>query len=165
MEYCRAVLRDTQLSESSLVLEVTESAMMPDPEAAIALIRQLKSLGIKIALDDFGTGYSSIRHLHRFPLDWLKIDHSFISRMMEDDEIVRTIINLGQNLGLDVIAEGVETTQHVEKLRQLGCECAQGYIFSIPINASEATDLLMAKHLSPLPPSEATIGKYFLLTD
>ncbi len=165
VEYCRAVLRDTQLSESSLVLEVTESAMMPDPEAAIALIRQLKSLGIKIALDDFGTGYSSIRHLHRFPLDWLKIDHSFISRMMEDDEIVRTIINLGQNLGLDVIAEGVETTQHVEKLRQLGCECAQGYIFSIPINASEATDLLMAKHLSPLPPSEATIGKYFLLTD
>lgn len=165
VEYCRTVLSDTQLSDSSLVLEVMESAIMPDPETAIDIISPLKSLGIKIALDDFGTGYSSLSHLHRFSLDYLKIDHSFVSRMMENDEIVRTIITLGRNLGVNVIAEGVETTQQVEKLRQLGCECAQGYIFSIPINASEATDLLMAKQLSPLPPSDATIGKYFMLTD
>jgi len=165
VEYCKTVLHNTQLSESSLVLEVTESAMMPDPEAAIEVINQLKSLGIHLALDDFGTGYSSLSYLHRFPLDCLKIDQSFISRMMEDDEIVRTIITLGRNLGLRVIAEGVETRMQVEKLRQLGCQYAQGYIFSIPVNASEATDLLMAKQFGPLPPPDASISEFPMLTD
>ena len=165
VKYCRTVLKETQLSESSLVLEVTESAMMPDPETAIEVMRQLKSLGIRLAMDDFGTGYSSLSYLHRFPLDCLKIDRSFISRMMEDDEIVRTIITLGRNLGLQVIAEGVETTRQVAKLRQLGCEYAQGFVFSIPINASEATDLLMAKQFHPLPSPDAPLGKYPTLTD
>lgn len=146
VQQCRAVLYETQLSNSSLSVEVTESAMMPDPETAIELMHQLKSLGIKISLDDFGTGYSSLSYLHRFPLDSLKIDRSFVSRIMEDDEIVRTIITLGRNLGLRVIAEGVETAEHVNKLRDLGCEMAQGFYYSVPINSQEATDLLAEEH-------------------
>jgi diguanylate cyclase (GGDEF)-like protein/PAS domain S-box-containing protein len=146
LEQCRKMLEQTQLSKSSLCLEVTESAMMPDPESAIEVMGQLKSLGIKIALDDFGTGYSSLSYLHRFPLDSLKIDRSFVSRMMVDDEIVRTIITLGRNLGLKVIAEGVETVEQAVKLRELGCEFAQGYLFSVPVNAQQATDLLAAQH-------------------
>ena len=149
LQQCSAVLYETQLSHSSLNLEVTESAMMPDPESAIDLMHQLKSLGIKIALDDFGTGYSSLSYLHRFPLDSLKIDRSFVSRLLDDDEIVRTIITLGRNLGLKVIAEGVETAEQVVKLQELGCAFAQGYYFSVPINAQEATDLLAAEHHQP----------------
>ncbi len=146
VQQCREVLDETQLSHSSLNLEVTESAMMPDPESAIDLMGQLKSLGIKLALDDFGTGYSSLSYLHRFPLDSLKIDRSFVSHMMEDDEIVRAIITLGRNLGLKVIAEGVETIDQIKKLKDLGCEYAQGYYFSVPVNAQEATDLLTAQN-------------------
>ena len=146
LEQCRKILEQTQLSKSSLCLEVTESAMMPDPESAIEVMGQLKSLGIKLALDDFGTGYSSLSYLHRFPLDSLKIDRSFVSRMMVDDEIVRTIITLGRNLGLKVIAEGVETIEQAARLRELGCEFAQGYLFSVPVNAQQATDLLAAQH-------------------
>ncbi|MBN1570274.1 MAG: EAL domain-containing protein [Acidobacteria bacterium] len=142
VQQCRAVLYETQLCNCSLSVEVTESAMMPDPETAIELMHQLKSLGIKISLDDFGTGYSSLSYLHRFPLDSLKIDRSFVSRIMEDDEIVRTILTLGRNLGLKVVAEGVETSDQVNRLRDLGCEMAQGFYFSVPINAQEATDLL-----------------------
>jgi EAL domain-containing protein (putative c-di-GMP-specific phosphodiesterase class I) len=85
----------------------------------------LKSLGVQIALDDFGTGYSSLSYLHRFPLDSLKIDRAFISRVMENDEIIRTILTLGRNLGLKIMAEGVETVEQVEKLQKLGCEFAQ----------------------------------------
>ncbi len=146
IQQCRRVLDETKLSHSSLNLEVTESAMMPDPESAIDLMGQLKSLGIKLALDDFGTGYSSLSYLHRFPLDSLKIDRSFVSRLMEDDEIVRAIVTLGRNLGIKVIAEGVETIEQVEKLRELGCEFAQGYYFSVPVKAQEATDLLAAQN-------------------
>jgi diguanylate cyclase (GGDEF)-like protein/PAS domain S-box-containing protein len=146
LQQCRAVLYETQLSHSSLNLEVTESAMMPDPEAAIDLMLQLKELGIKISLDDFGTGYSSLSYLHRFPLDSLKIDMSFVSRLTEDDEIVRTILTLGRNLGLKVIAEGVETIEQVVKLQELGCEFGQGFYFSVPVTAQEATDLLAAKN-------------------
>ena len=145
LQQCRTILFETQLSLSSLTLEVTESAMMPNPEAAIDLMMQLKDLGIKIAMDDFGTGYSSLSYLHRFPLDSLKIDRSFVSRIMEDDEIVRTILTLGHNLGLKVVAEGVETMEQVARLQSLGCEYAQGYYFSVPINAQEATDLLAAE--------------------
>jgi EAL domain-containing protein (putative c-di-GMP-specific phosphodiesterase class I) len=146
VQQCRAVLYKTHLSPGSLNLEVTESAMMPDPEAAIDLMRQLKDLEIKIAVDDFGTGYSSLSYLHRFPLDSLKIDRSFIARTMEDDEIVRTILTLGRNLGLRVIAEGVETIEQAAKLQDLGCKYAQGYYFSVPVGPQEATDLLAAEH-------------------
>lgn len=154
LQQCRAVLYETKLSHSSLNLEVTESAVMPNPETAKELMNELKELGVKIALDDFGTGYSSLSYLHRFPLDSLKIDRSFVSRIMEDDEIVRTIITLGRNLGLKVVAEGVETTEQVKKLQELGCEFGQGYYFSVPINAQEATDMLAAENHWATPKSD-----------
>jgi diguanylate cyclase (GGDEF)-like protein/PAS domain S-box-containing protein len=145
-QQCASVLFETQLPNTSLNIEITESAMIADPESAIQLMRQLKSLGIKIALDDFGTGYSSLNYLHRFPLDSVKIDCSFIARIMEDDEMIRTILTLGRNLGLQVIAEGVETAEQAARLRELGCEFAQGFYFSVPINAQKATDLLAEEH-------------------
>jgi diguanylate cyclase (GGDEF)-like protein/PAS domain S-box-containing protein len=146
VQQCRKILYETQISHKSLILEVTESAMMHDPETAIQLMHQLKSLGVQIALDDFGTGYSSLSYLHRFPLDSLKMDRAFVSRIMEDDEIIRTILTLGRNLGLKMVAEGVETAEQVKRLQELGCEFAQGYYFSVPITAQEATDLIAAKH-------------------
>jgi len=146
---CREVLYQTQLSRSSLNIEVTENAIMPNPESAIELMQQLKSLGVQIALDDFGTGYSSLSYLHRFPLDSLKIDRAFVSRIMQDDDIIRTIIALGRNLGLKVVAEGVETAEQAAKLQELGCEFAQGFYFSVPVNAQETTDLLAARHCWP----------------
>ena len=144
VEYCRLILHETQLSQSSLCLEVTESAMMHDPESAIHLMNQLKSLGIQIALDDFGTGYSSLSYLHRFPLDSVKIDRSFVLHMVEDDEIVRAIVTLGRNLGLEVVAEGIETAEQLSRLRELGCGWGQGYFFSAPLDAEQATDLIAA---------------------
>jgi diguanylate cyclase (GGDEF)-like protein/PAS domain S-box-containing protein len=165
LQQCRTILFETQLSHSSLCLEVTESAMMPNPEAAIELMMQLKDLGIKIAMDDFGTGYSSLSYLHRFPLDSLKIDRSFVSRIMEDDEIVRTILTLGHNLGLKVVAEGVETIEQVAKLQGLGCEYAQGYYFSMPINTQETTDLLAAEKHTPLCTQTGTSGRLQLATN
>jgi diguanylate cyclase (GGDEF)-like protein/PAS domain S-box-containing protein len=146
LDQCRRMLEEMQLSDCGLSLEITESAMISDPKSAIEIMNQLKSLRVKISLDDFGTGYSSLGYLHRFPLDSLKIDRSFVSRMMEDDEIVRTIITLGRNLGMKVIAEGVETTEQAARLKELGCEFAQGYYFSVPVDARQATDLLLSQH-------------------
>jgi EAL domain-containing protein (putative c-di-GMP-specific phosphodiesterase class I) len=150
VQQSRKALYQSQLSPGSLIFEVTESAMMPDPEAAIQVMNQLKSMGIQIALDDFGTGYSSLSYLHRFPLDSLKIDRAFISRTMEDDEIIRTILTLGRNLGLKVVAEGVETAEQVKKLQNLGCEFAQGFFFTDAVTAQVATDLLAAKKCWPI---------------
>ncbi len=149
VQQCRAVLYETQLSHSSLNIEVTESAMMQNPESAIELMNQLKTIGVQIALDDFGTGYSSLSFLHRFPLDSLKIDRAFITRIAEEDEIVRTILTLGRNMGLKVVAEGVETAEQADKLLELGCQYAQGFYFCVPVNAQEATDLLAAQHPWP----------------
>jgi len=165
IRHCKSVLNETQLSHSSLILEVTESAMMSDPETAISMMRQLKSLGIKLALDDFGTGYSSLSYLHRFPLDSLKIDRSVVARIMEDDEIIRIIITLGRNLGIKVIAEGVETIEQVKKLRQLGCKYAQGYFFSVPLNASAATDLLMEKQFIPVSGPDVQFDDLSMISD
>jgi len=98
---------------------------------------QLRSLGIQLYIDDFGTGYSSLSRLHRFPIDCLKIDRSFVSRMeldRENFEIVRTIVTLAHNLGMDVTAEGVETLEQLAQLKTLGCECGQGYLFSKPVD-------------------------------
>jgi diguanylate cyclase (GGDEF)-like protein/PAS domain S-box-containing protein len=147
------MLHMAEIPRNSLHLEVTESAMMPNPESAIETMLQLKALGTKIVMDDFGTGYSSLSYLHQFPLDIIKIDRSFVARIVEDDEIVRAIINLGRNLGLEVVAEGVETAEQVVKLRELGCEFAQGYFFSVPLNALEATDMCAAEYHRLIQPS------------
>ena len=128
-----------------LRLEVTESAVMESGPAARHVLGELKALGIQLSIDDFGTGYSSLSYLHQFPVDTLKIDQSFVSRIdatSQNLEIVRTIIMLAHNLGMGVIAEGVETTDQALQLRRLGCELAQGFLYSRPVDVTGATALL-----------------------
>lgn len=139
------LLHDLSLSPDALKLEITESAVMADPSAAVEMLQQIKSIGIRLAIDDFGTGYSSLSYLHRFPLDTLKIDRSFIRDMQvggEGMEIARTILPMANNLRLDVVAEGVETIEQVALLKQLHCNYAQGYYFSKPLSAENTTALL-----------------------
>jgi EAL domain-containing protein (putative c-di-GMP-specific phosphodiesterase class I) len=135
------------VSPERLQLEITESALMEDAAAAIDMLRQMKAIGVRLAMDDFGTGYSSLSYLHRFPIDTLKIDRSFVMRMGTDREsrgIVRTIIMLANELGKDVVAEGVETAAHRDALAGLACGYAQGYLFSKPLDAGGAGSLLFA---------------------
>lgn len=140
-----AILQETGLPPRSLKLELTESMMMGDLEAAIQTLLDLKRLKLQLGLDDFGTGYSSLSYLHRFPIDTLKIDMSFVRHMTEASEnaaIVKTIVHLGHNLAMDVIAEGVEQADQAAALRALGCEYGQGYFFGKPLSAEAAEDLL-----------------------
>ena len=140
-----SILSDTGVNRRSLKLEITESAVMEDAESAIELFRQVKEAGVSISIDDFGTGYSSLSYLQKFPLDYLKIDQSFVSEMEgseENEEIVRTIITLAKALKLKVIAEGIETDRQAEKLIELGCELGQGFLFSRPVPLREAETLL-----------------------
>jgi len=139
------LLRELALPPEHLKLEITESAVMADPAAAAEVLQQIKALGIRLAIDDFGTGYSSLSYLHRFPLDTLKIDRSFISgpgENAEGMEIARTIMPMAKNLHLDVVAEGVETIDQVTLLKRLQCKYAQGYYFSKPLEAAEVMPLL-----------------------
>jgi diguanylate cyclase (GGDEF)-like protein/PAS domain S-box-containing protein len=141
----KKLLHETTLPPESLKLEITESAVMADPAAAAEMLQQIKSLGIRLAIDDFGTGYSSLSYLHRFPLDTLKIDRSFISGGEEGDggmEIARTIMPMAHNLRLDVVAEGVETIEQVALLKRLHCKYAQGYYFSKPLAPEDVPPLL-----------------------
>jgi diguanylate cyclase (GGDEF)-like protein/PAS domain S-box-containing protein len=137
-----AVLAATGLPPENLTLEITESALMRDAVSALEILRSLKGIGVALAIDDFGTGYSSLGYLQRFPLDILKVDKSFIDELDDGEgtEIVAAVVNLAHTLGLDVVAEGVETEQQLSILRQLGCDYAQGYLFSRPV---PAPDLLM----------------------
>jgi EAL domain-containing protein (putative c-di-GMP-specific phosphodiesterase class I) len=139
------VLLETGLDARRLRMEITETAIMEHVETASAVLFKLRALGVKLALDDFGKGYSSLSYLHQFPFDTLKLDRSFIARIGprgENTEIVRTIIALAQALGLDVVAEGVETARQRDQLRELGCQFAQGYYFSRPLTAQAASAML-----------------------
>lgn len=141
----KKLLSETGLPAEALKLEITESAVMADPAAAAEMLQQIKSLGIRLAIDDFGTGYSSLSYLHRFPLDTLKIDRSFISGEAENGgsmEIARTIMPMAKNLRLDVVAEGVETIEQVGLLKKLQCKYAQGYYFSRPVAPEDVPPLL-----------------------
>jgi EAL domain-containing protein (putative c-di-GMP-specific phosphodiesterase class I) len=118
---------------------------MGNAEAAAQMFKQLRSLGVQLSIDDFGTGYSSLSYLHRFPLNYLKIDRSFVMRMTTDNDnaIVKTIATLAQNLGMEVIAEGIETEEQYQRLKELGCEYGQGFLFSRPVDADSASRLLV----------------------
>ncbi len=144
VEQLAAIMHDRQLYGLTFKLEVTESMVMGDVEAAIDLMFKLRSLGCKLSLDDFGTGYSSLSYLRRFPIDTLKVDQSFVRNMhsAEDFAIVRTIVDLAHTLGMDVIAEGVETLEDVAALRSLGAEYGQGYYWAKPLAAAAATEFL-----------------------
>jgi EAL domain-containing protein (putative c-di-GMP-specific phosphodiesterase class I) len=140
-------LRDTGLDPASLKLEITETAIMQDPESAAAMLVQLRDLGVRVGLDDFGTGYSSLNYLRRFALSTLKIDRSFISQMdasAESAEIVQTIVSLAHNLAMDVVAEGIEKAEQRARLQALACEYGQGYYFSRPLDSAAAAALLSA---------------------
>ncbi|MCU1287431.1 MAG: diguanylate cyclase/phosphodiesterase with sensor(s) [Acidobacteriales bacterium] len=137
-------LKETGLSPASLKLEITETVVIENPEAAGEILRQLRELGIKVCLDDFGTGYSSLSYLLRFPIDTLKIDRSFVSGIgtgTENASIVKTIVALAHNMGMDVTAEGVETREQMLHLQHLNCENAQGYLFSKPVSPERAFDV------------------------
>ncbi len=136
------MLHRWELPPDRLVLEITESTIMADPTRALAVLRRLSELGIRLAIDDFGTGYSSLGYLKQLPLDELKIDKSFVISMSSDENdaaIVRSTIDLGRNLGLEVVAEGVETDEIWRRLRGLGCDVAQGYFLSRPQPAADVT--------------------------
>jgi EAL domain-containing protein (putative c-di-GMP-specific phosphodiesterase class I) len=139
------ILRKTGLYGRSLTIEVTESVLMENAQYASAMLDQLRALDIGISIDDFGTGYSSLAYLRRFKIDTLKIDYSFVSRMLADEEssqIVKTITTLAGNLGKQTVAEGVETRSQFDALRELGVDRAQGIYISPAIPAEEAEELL-----------------------
>jgi predicted signal transduction protein with EAL and GGDEF domain len=133
------VLSDTGLAPANLRLELTESLTMRDEQRTTQILSELRKLGVRLCIDDFGTGYSSLSYLRRFALDILKIDRSFVTDMLnnsESEEIVKTILSLGKNLRMKVVAEGVETGEQMTRLRSLGCEFAQGYLFSRPLDSA-----------------------------
>jgi len=145
VKWINQMLQKTGFDPRSLKLEITESVVMENAGEATARIGQLRNLGVELYMDDFGTGYSSLSYLHRFPVDTLKIDRSFIRWMGERDEnseIVRTIVELAHNLHMKVIAEGVETEEQVSYLKALQCEYGQGYYFSRPLDADSARGLI-----------------------
>jgi diguanylate cyclase (GGDEF)-like protein/PAS domain S-box-containing protein len=147
VDQIKQTIKRTEVDSAYLKLEITESSIMDNTEAAIEMVSQLKAIGIKISLDDFGTGYSSLSHLHRFPFNTLKIDQSFVSRMDTSEkhsEIVRAIIALGHSLNMDVIAEGVENSTQLAQLRALNCHYGQGYFFAAGMDAISAQELVMA---------------------
>ncbi len=153
IEQIQHILRETGLSPYSLKLEITESVLMEDAESAATMLLQLRALGVQLYIDDFGTGYSSLGYLHRFPVDALKIDRSFISRMGtngENSEIVKTVMTLARNLDIDVVAEGVETAEQLAQLRAMGCKHGQGqgYFFSKPVDSKTARALIAAESKS-----------------
>jgi diguanylate cyclase (GGDEF)-like protein len=168
LEQVREVLRETGLDARSLKLEITESVVMDNIETATRTLEQLRALGVELGIDDFGTGYSSLSYLQRFPVGTLKIDRSFISRITESDgtaEIVRTIMKLAQTLGMEVVAEGVETERQRAQLKALECEFGQGYYFSRPMDSDAAEAFILSScstalhapqsenHTAPLPPA------------
>ena len=138
------ILRQTGLAPSCLELEITERVVMEDVEYAIDVLEHVKKLGIKVTLDDFGTGYSSLEALRRFPLDALKIDKVFIdglSKSHQDTAVVQLVIDLAHAVGIQVVAEGVETVEQLRQLRDMGCDQAQGYYFWKPLMGEEAAAL------------------------
>jgi diguanylate cyclase (GGDEF)-like protein/PAS domain S-box-containing protein len=155
--HVREALEKSAISPTSVKIELTESVAMNDAPGTEQTMSQLRVLGVKLSIDDFGTGYSSLSYLLRFPVDTLKVDQSFISAMQpgrEGSSIVGTIVTLGQNLGLQVVAEGVETSDQLEMLSSMGCDAAQGYLFSKAVPSDSIKAVLgshqrQAKHAVP----------------
>jgi len=142
------------LDETALELEITESSLMVDPFRVRNVLSRIADLGVHIAIDDFGTGYSSLAYLKRLPVDELKIDRSFVKTMTTDASdvtIVRSTVDLARNLGLTVVAEGVESGEALETLRRLGCDLAQGYYTGKPMPPDELTPILLRANEGPRP--------------
>ncbi|HSQ41439.1 MAG TPA: EAL domain-containing protein, partial [Fibrobacteraceae bacterium] len=145
----RAILDSTELSPRNLKVEITESIAMRDMERTLETLHNLTNMGLQISIDDFGTGYSNLSYLKHYPFNTLKIDRSFVKDVpldQEDMAITRTIISMAKNLHLKIIAEGVETTEQLEFLREEGCEQIQGFFFSKPLAAEDATRFLQERN-------------------
>jgi EAL domain-containing protein (putative c-di-GMP-specific phosphodiesterase class I) len=144
-DHIEALLRQSGVSSRQLGLEMTESSLISDNHTALEVRGSLRRLGVSLLMDDFGTGYSSLHHLHSLPFDVLKIDRSFVARMTGGDQplqIVRTIVELARVLGMDVVAEGIETQEQYTLLRHLGCRFGQGFFFSRPVTAETMSQML-----------------------
>jgi EAL domain-containing protein (putative c-di-GMP-specific phosphodiesterase class I) len=152
VESIRRALDDVGLAPRYLEVELTESAVMSDPEQSVAILEQLCAMGIQVSVDDFGTGYSSMSYLRRFPIDKLKIDRVFIHELASrpaDANIVRAIVSLAHSLNLEVVAEGVETPAQLDFLEAAGCDEYQGYHYSPPLPADQFRRLI--ENAEPLP--------------
>jgi len=139
-------LRDSGLQAQSLMLEITETALMRNIENTVHRLRAIKELGPRIAIDDFGTGYSSLAHLQRFPVDELKIDRSFISRLGESGDaraFLHTLVQLGKTLSIETVAEGIEQEQELSEVRAEGCDYGQGFLFARPLDVADAEAMLL----------------------
>ena len=157
--FVRETLRESGVPPSCLTLEITESTLMQKLESAVGALKELRELGVGLSVDDFGTGYSSLSYLSALPITSLKIDRSFVRQIgetKESGEIVRAIVRLGEALGKRVIAEGVETKAQLERLRQLDCACAQGYLLSRPLAVAQAGGVLATFAARAQEPSAAT---------
>jgi EAL domain-containing protein (putative c-di-GMP-specific phosphodiesterase class I) len=154
-EQLHAAIERTQIPPAALKLEITESTLITEPERTRDIFAEVCSGGVGLHLDDFGTGYSSLSALHRFPVDALKIDRSFVTDLCEDDDssdvIVRSTVAMAHSLGLPVIAEGIEVPGQLRRVRALGCEFGQGHLFSVALSASD-----MARLLADWNPAEIT---------
>ena len=162
-EIVHGILLETGLPPARLELEITESTLMQDVDHAVQILRRLKSLGVTIAIDDFGTGYSSLATLQLFPFDKIKLDRSFLlgnSNRQHRDAIVRAVINLGKSLAMKVLAEGVETAEHLGFLRQEGCDEAQGYFLGRPAPLGEIGHFVSA---TTMPVAAAPVKRRELL--
>jgi EAL domain-containing protein (putative c-di-GMP-specific phosphodiesterase class I) len=142
---------------------MTESSLISDQATALGVLGSLRRLGVSLLMDDFGTGYSSLNHLHSFPFDVLKIDRSFVNRMTEGEQplqIVRTIVELARVMGMEVVAEGIETLEQHNLLRDMGCRYGQGFLYAKPMTTEAVTRLLRAPSqvLSESAPSEAVVN-------
>jgi EAL domain-containing protein (putative c-di-GMP-specific phosphodiesterase class I) len=140
-----AILAETQLDPATLQLEITESVLMDDLDTVASLLDRLKTLGVGLKIDDFGTGYASLKCLSRLPFDVLKIDRSFVVNMSANDgtgETIRTILLLAENLGMEVVAEGIERKEQLTELQSLDCDYGQGYYFSPPVEPEALGDLI-----------------------
>ena len=141
----KQILQETGCDAHYLKLEITESVLVENAAAATITLQQLKALGIGLSIDDFGTGYSSLSYLHSLPIDTLKIDRSFVNNVDCDPEkikIIRSVASLAWNLGMDIVAEGVETKKQMYQLQALQCEYAQGYLFSKPVDSTMVEALI-----------------------
>ena len=162
-DHVEALLNRFNVSSRQLGLEMTESSLMADKRIALDVLGNLRRLGVCLLMDDFGTGYSSLNHLHSFPFDLLKIDRSFVSRITEGDQplqIVRTILELARVMGMDVVAEGIETRAQHSLLRDLGCRYGQGFLYAKPMPVESVTQLLRlpGRILADAAPAEAVVN-------
>ncbi|WP_299484651.1 bifunctional diguanylate cyclase/phosphodiesterase [Acaryochloris sp. IP29b_bin.137] len=145
LDSIRGILAETQLNPAGLKLEITETMVFNNLEYAASILRQIKGLGIQLSMDDFGTGYASLSYLHQLPVDNLKIDRSFVETIGTsgtESEIIQAVVQLAHSLNIDVVAEGVETAEQANRLKTLGCEYAQGFLFAKPLEPKEAEKVL-----------------------